>query len=284
MLKPTRIFSVLGGVALIATLLTVSCSTWLRPQQQSLPDRMLRHDGFSWRTHETAEFWIHCEADSYAEREIVLLTKVHAMAMPGILELIGEPVYSEKIHIFAVENRARMKTLIGRATNGKSFPVYNTTLCVFSEQTKAGGAHELMHVISNNCWGKVPFQDRIWLNEGLACYADDKCDPRQKPWKTDMHTMAKRLRNTGRLVPLKQLTAGYTNWAALPSAISYPEAGSFIRFLYERHGRDKLKTLWQATSPEFEAIYGKSLAELEVEWLGILENTEASEIAPSLRY
>jgi hypothetical protein len=241
---------------------------------------LLSHKDFSWRTRETASFWIHYEAGSFAEKEFALLTKLHEVAMPGLLELIGEPAYFRKIHIFAVENRARMKTLIGFDVNGQAFPQHHTILGVFSEKTKAGGAHELMHVISNNRWG-TPVKDRIWLDEGLACYADDKCYAEHKPWKTDMHVLSKRLRKSRRLVPLGQLTAGFTNWVSIPTEISYPEAGSFVRFLYERHGREKLKTFWQAPQPDWSSVYGNSLDRLEAEWLAVMERADASEIKSS---
>ncbi|MEW6307355.1 MAG: hypothetical protein AB1705_28205 [Verrucomicrobiota bacterium] len=92
-----------------------------------------------------------------------------------------------------------------------------------------------------------------------------------------MHELARRLRDSGRLVPLKQLTAGFDSWVALSTEISYPEAGSFVKFLYERHGREKLKELWQAPQPDIQRIYGKNLAELETEWLAILDQAGTSE-------
>jgi len=253
------------GVVAVAAVALFGFRGWFSKWPPS-PEVLLGHKAFSWRTHETVDFWIHYEVSSFAEKELGLLSMLHAVAMPGMLELIGEPAYPHKIHIFAVENHARMKLLIGHEGNGQAFPEHNTILCVFSEKTKAGGAHELMHVISNNRWGSVPFQDRIWLDEGLACYAEDKCYRDHKAWAQDMHALSKGLRDSGRLIPLEQLTAGFTNWASVSTEISYPEAGSFVRFLYERYGREKLKTLWQAPQPDMRRVYGKSLAELEAEW------------------
>jgi len=279
--RQARIFMMLCGVALVAMMLFVFRGWFFGPRWPPSPQALLNHKQFSWRTHETADFWIHYEAGSFAERDLALLTKLHAVAMPGLLELIGESAYFRKIHIFAVESRARMKALIGLEGNGKAFPEHDTMLCVFSGQTKAGGAHELMHMISNKRWGTVPFKDRIWLDEGLACYAEDKCYIQHKPWRRDMHIQSKRLSASRRLVPLEQLTGGFTNWTALSTEVSYPQAGSFVRFLYERHGREKLKALWQAPRPEFHRIYGKTLAELEAEWLAVLERTDDNESKPA---
>lgn len=284
MSKPTRILAVSCGVVLVATLFALFRGKWFGPQWPPSPEELLSRKGFSWRKHETADFWIHYEVGSFAEKKLPLLTKLHAVAMPGLLELIGEPAYHRKIHIFAVENPARMKALVGQDGNGQAFPKHHAILCVFSGKTKAGGAHELMHVISNNRWGTTPFffQDRIWLDEGLACYAEDKAYAEHEPWRSDMHMRTKHLRASQRLVPLERLTAGFTNWVSLPTDISYPQAGSFVRFLYERHGRDKLKTLWQAVRPEWHEVYGKSLAELEAEWLSAIERNHSSEIKASV--
>ncbi|MEW6307354.1 MAG: hypothetical protein AB1705_28200 [Verrucomicrobiota bacterium] len=150
-------------VVVITILALVMAAAWFVFRGGSWPpspEELLRRDGFSWRRHETKDFWIHYEAGSFAEKELKLLVRMHEMAMPGLLELIGESAYPRKIHIFAVEDRARMKALIGTEGNGQALVKHHAIVGVFSEQTKAGGAHELMHVVSNNRWGVVSFRDR----------------------------------------------------------------------------------------------------------------------------
>lgn len=114
--KRARILTVLGIIAIVAAGFVVF-RKWFSKWPPS-PEDLLGHKGFSWRTQETANFWIHYEGNSFAEKEVGLLTKMHEVAMPGMLELIGEPTYPQKIHIFAVESRARMKTLSGLRPNG----------------------------------------------------------------------------------------------------------------------------------------------------------------------
>jgi hypothetical protein len=273
--KQIRILTVLALIVIIVVTVLFVFRGWFSTWPPS-PEVLLGHKGFSWRTHETVDFWIHYEEGSFAERELGLVARMHEVAMPGILEIIGESAYPQKIHIFAVETRARMKLLIGHEGNGKAFPAQNMMLCVFSEKTKGGGAHELMHVISNHRWGTVPFTDRTWLDEGLACLAEDRCYEQYDKWDKDMHALSKHLRDTDRLVPLEQLTGGFENWRSLPTEISYPQAGSFVRFLYERYGREKLKQLWQAPRPDIGQIYGTSLAELETEWDAIITSADAA--------
>ena len=50
--------------------------------------------------------------------------------------------------------------------------------------------------------------------------------------------------------------------------IAYIEAGSFISFLYEKYGDQKFKDLYKTSLPaDYEKVYGKSIQELEKEWL-----------------
>ena len=60
---------------------------------------------------------------------------------------------------------------------------------------------------------------------------------------------------------------------------SYMEAGSFVQFLIKRYGLDTFKLLYgqETGKAEFddrlaEALYGKTYAELEAEWLGYLDS------------
>ena len=61
-----------------------------------------------------------------------------------------------------------------------------------------------------------------------------------------------------------------TFWKAEPKnrKIAYIEAGSFISFLYEKYGDQKFKDLYKTSLPaDYEKVYGKSIQELENEWL-----------------
>jgi hypothetical protein len=78
-------------------------------------------------------------------------------------------------------------------------------------------------------------------------------------------------------IPLAKLRAG--PFYDFQHEISYIEAGSFVKFLEDRHGLDKLKELYGlATSkPEHDEelvsrLYGKGYAALEADWLAYLKS------------
>jgi len=228
---------------------------------------MLGRPGFIWRTHETKHLWLHCETNTYAEGQVEVLAANQEAAMSGILDLLGEQTLPRKVHVFAVEDTGRMKTLTGYGFGGLALPTMNSVCFIFSQTFHAPGAHELTHVVSQGSWGLLPL-DRSWLNEGFACFAQSEAFAGGRDW--DLHASTRQLRDSGRLVPLPQL---HTNFSAFPATVTYSESGSFVKFLYESYGREKLKQLWKSRA-DLPRIYGKSLAELEAEWYQNLDRSK----------
>ena len=256
------------AAAILALLVADTSGDPLAPYQ-ALPSKLLNRHGFSWRTKETAHFLVHYEAGSFAEKELEALTRAHEDAIPRILELLGESALQEKIHIFAVEDQARMKALTGRELIGQAMADQNAICCVFSRTTRAVGAHEVMHIVSFRQWGGSK-SGRVWLGEGLAVFADDH-------WQGhDLHALCHYLRDSGDLAPLGRLIQAMTSYTYL---VSYPECGSFVKFLYERYGREKVKQLWNAPRVDkVDSIFGKDLPALEAEWLGVIDGADVASI------
>ena len=48
--------------------------------------------------------------------------------------------------------------------------------------------------------------------------------------------------------------------------LAYLEAGSFINYLVETYGEEKLKGLYNTYDLNYEKIYGMSIKKLEIEW------------------
>ncbi len=245
----------------------------LPASSQTSSPKFLKRRGFSWRTEETAHFLIHYEAGSYAERELGSLKKAHEDAVPRILELLGESTPPAKIHIFAVEDLSRMKALTGREILGQAIANENSICCVFSGKIQAVGAHEVMHIISSETWGHKP--GREWLLEGMAVYADDN-------WRGyNLHALCKHLRDSGNLAPMGRLVQKLSSFSY---KIFYPECGSFVKFLYERYGCEKVKELWLARRADsMQLIFGKDLSALDAEWRAVIEAADAANIRYDLK-
>ena len=65
--------------------------------------------------------------------------------------------------------------------------------------------------------------------------------------------------------------------------ITYPESGSFVKFLYETYGREKIKMLWKQGHKYTKQIYGKELYQLEKEWHQMLIEYDISDVKYSFQ-
>jgi hypothetical protein len=61
-------------------------------------------------------------------------------------------------------------------------------------------------------------------------------------------------------------------WTAADSssAVIYPELGSFVKYLKETYGMDRLRRVWRGGSAAIRPVLGKSLAKVEQDWLAAL--------------
>jgi hypothetical protein len=138
---------------------------------------------------------------------------------------------------------------------------------VFGEKINASGSHELMHVMANNTWGMKP---KPWLNEGFATYSDDR-------WHGyGLHDLSKFLLLERKLIPLEKLIDDFRGHNDM---ISYPQAGSFVKFLYETYGSEKVKQLWaKGSAKDLARILGHDVTSLEKAWHQKLIEADASRV------
>ena len=174
--------------------------------------------------------------------------------------------YDPGINLFIVDSRKQMKSLIGKETNGSAFYKYNTLTGIASEKVNSiYSNHELFHVIAMNLWG-IP---DIWINEGMAVYSDNN-------WHGhDLYELTKYLVDKNRYVPLDRLIK---NFRKVDDLVSYPLAGSFVKYLDEIYGREMTKKIWKAKRKDITRLTGKSLKELEQDWLTKIKTVDYEEI------
>lgn len=181
--------------------------------------------------------------------------------------LINETDYPKKISQIFVESRSKMKELTSYESNGLSNWKYDAIYYVYGDSLKIYGPHEFSHVIVNNLWGEN--HSYYWLGEGFAVVSDDS-------WgRYNLHLLCKYLFDQKKLLTIQELRK---NFAGHSSLITYPEAGSFVKYLYEKYGCQKLKQLWQQDDGMVKSIYGKSFEELESEWLEVVKSHDAHDV------
>jgi len=124
--------------------------------------------------------------------------------------------------------------------------------------------HELAHVMASP-YGSGPFRVTtrygLWpsmgIVEGLAVAADNPADELSlQQWAAGMRRQ--------KLAPdVREIVRPQGFYLAAP-ARAYTVAGSFLRYLAETHGPEKLRALYERG--DFETAYGRSLDALATEW------------------
>ena len=136
--------------------------------------------------------------------------------------------------------------------------------------------HELAHVVAG-AFGNGPFRvtSRFWVPvmgvvEGVAVAADDPAG------ELTLHAWAAGMRRQGLMPDLRGLLGPAGFWSAAP-ARAYTAAGSFLRWLQESQGTERLQRL--LAHGDFAGVYGRSLDTLVAEWERMLEGLPLDESA-----
>jgi hypothetical protein len=140
--------------------------------------------------------------------------------------------------------------------------------------------HEMAHVFASAfgdrffgvslAWrGPLPTL-AIGMIEGLA-EAADASDP---DGETTLHQDAAAMVEDGRAPPLAAVMGA--GFSAQAGARAYTVAGSFVTFLLETRGAEKLRALYRSAG-DFQGVYGESLASLEAQWRAFLRRQPLSE-------
>jgi len=138
--------------------------------------------------------------------------------------------------------------------------------------------HELMHIYSLRVgWPTTFFVEGIAVAYQVDPSVND-FEAREKSGEP-LHDVVKRMKVEGRLLPFDSIitSAGFQQ---NDYTIAYDEAGSFVRYLADTCGIEKVKQVFRtirsgdtaaSVAGKFQAIYGMTLGDAESEWRGFLD-------------
>lgn len=234
------------------------------------PADALDNEDFFWKHDTSGIFNYHFEAEFLTPDNLIKIISITDKKYNRILELLGETVYPHQIDYFIVNSRERMNRLIGYRLNAAAYPRFNALYAVYNDKINAVGGHELNHIIAFNMWGNQ--SDKV-LSEGFAVYTDDK-------WHgNNLHGLCRYLISENKFVALHDLIDNYSDYTPM---ITYPEAGSFVKLLYEKYGRAKFKMLWKSGVDNLPEIYRNEIEVLEADWRQTIITADTSGIKYSL--
>ncbi len=142
--------------------------------------------------------------------------------------------------------------------------------------------HELLHVMAAP-FGSAPFgvttRAGIWplmgIIEGLAVAAEDPTD------ELTLHEWAAAMRKQQLAPDIRRLVRPEGFYASAP-ARAYTLVGSFLRFLGDTYGAQKLRALY--AHGDFEGVYGRPLDALADEWERFLTAVPLDEAAVNVAF
>jgi hypothetical protein len=218
----------------------------------------------NWRMHPGPRVTFFVRPDSFAEQNVVRLSQVIEDQYSSTVRALG---LSYAGHVSAYVYNSGAETDLGGDHAGRAYP--ETESFRFVAVPPADGnlfhlmSHEANHVFVINGLGRA---GTYGMNEGLASALVSET----------FHTSGRhflfawtRTQRT-QVLPLARV---YDNdaWEDLTAQAAYNTSASFLAWLLDTYGADKLRQIYAAPSHEFtnrvNAVYGRPLESLEADWL-----------------
>lgn len=178
---------------------------------------------------------------------------------------------TEKIAVYIYPDADWKQRYIGTATTNIAKP-WLRQIHLTTGSFTGTFRHELVHVLAGE-FG-IPFlraSVRMGLNEGLAVATD---------WDEGMfspHQYAAAIGRDGGLDDAARLFT-LTGFATRSNTYAYIVTGSFIRYLIDRFGIERVREVFPTGN--FVTIFGTSLGQLMADWKAFLRTVDATEIPP----
>lgn len=224
--------------------------------------------------HETEHFVIWYPRGGAIARDIELIGQDHEFRLAQVVRTLGAAP-GGKITSFYFADAEQKYRMMG-ARNVYMAKPWRGEIYVHHMPFPHGVLrHEISHVVAAEFGDSVfgvsirshmglPFFN-VGLIEGTAVAVDW---PDHRAAGMTPHQSVKAMRELGIDPPLEQLLSlGFLSFSA---ARSYTVAGSFVRFLLDRWGADRLRVLYH-TGGDFFTAYGRPLQEIAVEWRQMID-------------
>lgn len=228
---------------------------------------------------QTEHFDIYYDPGSIPADRLHLVAEDHEYNYDQHVAWLGVDVVAwrdgERIRSFIYPSRSVQKRLLGSRNTMVARPWTHELHIRWSSYAEGALPHEMAHIFSA-AFGAGPLQlatsggliPNIGMLEGLAEAADwpdDELDP---------HIASAALRRLGKAPDLRVLFNPAGFWSQ-PSRRAYTLMGSFVRYLVDTYGIDKLKAAYGRG--DFMAAYGRSTEDLITEWEGFIDEYPVSE-------
>jgi tetratricopeptide (TPR) repeat protein len=216
---------------------------------------------------ETEHFVIHFGPRSADAREIDVLAAEHEFAWDRLRRVMGrEP--EGKVHSFVFANPDQKRALMGAGRVQVAAPWRGQIYLDHRPFPHPVLQHELAHVFGRTVGDGLFGVSRsgLFINIALIEGFATALAPRPND-RLDLHDQVTVLERLKRRPSLESIMG--PKFFTQSSRVAYTTAGSFCAWLIETYGFERMGQVY-GNAGDFEAVYDKSLGELEQEWLTFL--------------
>ncbi|MBF9236186.1 hypothetical protein I2I05_02145 [Hymenobacter sp. BT683] len=219
------------------------------------------HPAFAWAHTRTPHFDLYAETSRYTAADMPGLGARAERALRDHLALLGAPPMSDRVPLFFVRSRARLKLLTGYAWGGFVTPHNDGVFYVATPEARPALRHELIHRVSRATWGLEP---EFWLKEGVATFGAGHCA------HYSLHEAAASLLREHRAVPLRELS---TNFHGVNDIVAYLQSGSVVQYVHDTYGIAAVRCLWRGGLAASAAATGLTPEQLDAAWRAYLRRS-----------
>ena len=226
-----------------------------------------------WLKKETEHYVFYYFPNSLAEKEIEMVAERQKKAFGKIISFLRVEPPKNKISYYLYPDAKTKKELMGDDWYAQAIYKDFCVHILYTEKVKPIGEHEDTHLLSLP-WGlSIGF-----LQEGLAEYLVGH------NWHGNSHEDIVKDGFNKNILPSIISLMSHDSWMKLPDEnifYHYCLAGSFVKFLIEKYGREKFERLYRGTKRQnsqeenlnlFYIIYNKSVGEIEEDWKKYLKH------------
>lgn len=204
-------------------------------------DTLLASAGPSWRLGQSKHFVVYVERDNRFAIRAEMLDSLET-AWQSAVALLGAPVADgPRIPVLVTASRTRFPRLLdaqGKGLTTRMPEGGEIIILIRNDSVRAHTRHEVMHVVSQRAWGWGS-PARTWLVEGLATFADGRCQT------TSITAVARDLFRATPSVTAQDVAQGFVSLWRADRARAYILAGTLVGSLWEGRGREGVRRLWQ---------------------------------------
>ncbi len=243
----------LVAASIVASIMASACNPIVGP---STPDS-------NWHTVERGRFTFYVRPGSFAEQHLDAFSALledqydHTVAALSLR-------YAGHISAFLYDSAADAKLESDRS--GTAFPateaINASCTAPVDDNLYVLLAHEANHVIIENGFGRP---GTSFLNEGMASAVLS-----ERYHQLGRHFLYPWTRQEASRIPSLSSLADDSRWSGFDFQVKYNAAASFLSYLLETYGADRLRQLYGVPSGDFERrfsqVYGRPLTQAEAEW------------------